>query len=85
MQAHVDFDPDAQCPLWTSCLKRWQPDDEIREYLQLEAGAGATGMPTETLTVHYGTGANGKSKFTRTILAVLGDYGCVPNKSLLMT
>ena len=38
----------ARAPLWESCLERWQPDPEIREYLQREAGAGLSGVPTES-------------------------------------
>ena len=39
MQCPFDYDPTATAPLWESCLERWQPDPEMREYLQREAGA----------------------------------------------
>ena len=48
MQAPVKFDAMAKAPLWLACIERWQPDAAIREYLQREMGAGATGHPTET-------------------------------------
>lgn len=84
LQCPVDFDPDATAPLWNECLERWQPDPNMRAYLQLEAGAGATGIPTETVSIHFGAGANGKSKYFGGIQHVLGPYAAVPDKSLLM-
>ncbi|MEQ1698906.1 MAG: phage/plasmid primase, P4 family [Ilumatobacteraceae bacterium] len=85
LQAPIRYDPTAMAPLWRACLERWQPDPELREYLQREAGAGATGHPTETLSIHFGDGGNGKSKFFGGIQLVLGDYATVPHKSLLVT
>jgi putative DNA primase/helicase len=84
LQTAVAYEPEAARPLWNQCLARWQPDADIRAYLQLEAGAGATGKPTETLSVHYGGGGNGKSKAWGAIAHVLGDYATVPHKSLLV-
>jgi putative DNA primase/helicase len=83
-QCPVDYDPNATAPLWDQCLRTWLPDADVREYVQREAGAGTTGHPTETLSVHYGTGANGKSKFFGAIQAVLGHYAATPHKSLLI-
>jgi putative DNA primase/helicase len=84
LQTAVPYGPDAQCPTWEACLERWQPNEEIRRYLQLEARAGATGYPTETLSIYYGDGGNGKSKYGGAIQYVLGDYTFVPHKSLLV-
>jgi putative DNA primase/helicase len=84
-QAGVVYDPDAKAPLWEQCLDTWQPDPEMRDYLQLEAGAAATGKHTETVSVHHGVGNNGKSKFWGAIGGGLGDYTTVPHKSLLVT
>jgi putative DNA primase/helicase len=80
----VDYDPDARSELWDRCLEGWQPDPDMRAYLQLEAGAAATGKHTETLSVHFGTGGNGKSKFWGAVQHVLGDYTVEPHKSLLV-
>jgi putative DNA primase/helicase len=85
MQAPVRFSSDAKAPLWAACLERWQPDSGILEYLQREIGAGTTGIPTETVSIHHGDGGNGKGKFFGAVQAVLGDYSCVPHKSLLVT
>jgi putative DNA primase/helicase len=81
----VGYDPDATSELWESCVERWQPEPEMRDYLQREVGAAATGRHTETLSVHHGTGANGKSKFWGAVSHVLGDYTVEPHKSLLVT
>jgi putative DNA primase/helicase len=85
LQAPVAYDPRATAPLWEQCLRRWQPDEAVRDYLQLRAGASATGIPTETVDVDYGNGGNGKSKFHGAIQHVLGPYAVVPHKSLLVT
>jgi putative DNA primase/helicase len=85
LQAPIAYDPNAQAPLWDSCLKRWQPDEEVLDYLQVRAGAGATGIPTETVDIDYGGGGNGKSKFHGAVQHVLGPYACVPHKSLLIS
>jgi putative DNA primase/helicase len=84
LQCPVAYDPDAQAPLWEACIERWQPDLTVRDYVQLRAGAGATGHPTETVDVDYGSGGNGKSKFWGAIQHVLGPYTVVPHKSLLV-
>ncbi|HTY35128.1 phage/plasmid primase, P4 family [Mycobacterium sp.] len=84
MQAPVVYDPNATAPLWEECLQRWQPNDTVLDYLQVRAGAGATGEPTETIDIDYGHGSNGKSKFHGAIQHVLGPYATVPHKSLLV-
>lgn len=84
LQCRAVFEPAAAAPLWEACLLRWQPDPEIRRYLQARAGACATGRATETLDLDIGTGANGKSKFHGAIQHTLGPYSLVPHKSLLV-
>jgi len=84
-QCPVNYDPEAAAPLWEKCLERWQPDPEVREYLQREAGAGASGRQTETLSIHYGHGGNGKSKHFGALQRVLGPYAIVPHKSLIIS
>ena len=83
-QAPVHYDPAARAPQWEACLKRWHPDAELRAYLGREVGAAATGRPTETLSIHHGDGANGKSKFWGAVQHVLGPYAVIPHKSLLI-
>ena len=84
LQAPVAYDPNAVAPLWEQCVGRWQPDNDVRNYVQVRAGAGATGIPTETVDVDYGDGGNGKSKFHGAIQSVLGPYATIPHKSLLI-
>jgi len=84
LQAPIAYDRDATAPLWNECLARWQPDDAVLDYIQVRAGAGAAGMPTETVDIDYGRGANGKSKFHGAIQRTLGPYATVPHKSLLV-
>lgn len=83
LQAPTRYQPDAPTPLWDACLQRWQPDPEMRTYLQRVIGTGATGVPIEHLFVNVGPGGNGKGKFYGAIAHVLGDYVVVPHKSLL--
>jgi putative DNA primase/helicase len=85
MQIAVAYDPKAEAPLWAQCVDRWQPDPAVRQYVQVRAGAGTTGVPTETVDVDYGSGGNGKSKFWGAIQYVLAEYAVIPHKSLLMT
>ena len=84
-QCPVVYDSHAEAPLWEACLERWQPNPDMRCYLQVEAGAGATGYATETISVHHGGGANGKSKYFGALQHVLGPYAVTPYSSLLVT
>lgn len=84
MTTGIDYDPDATSELWTQCLKTWQPDPGMRDYLQRVAGAGATGHPTQTLQIDHGEGANGKTVFYSTVAHSLGDYAGGIHKSLLI-
>jgi putative DNA primase/helicase len=84
MQAPVMFDETASAPLWTECLHRWQPDPDIRSFLQRAVGTGITGHPVEALFVNVGNGANGKSKFFGAIANALGAFCVTPHKSLLV-
>jgi len=72
IQSPVEYEPSAEAPLWEKCLERWQPEEEVREYLQVWAGACATGKPTETFDIHWGDGGNGKTVFSNTLAHVLG-------------
>ncbi len=78
----VTYDPAATSPLWQSFLDRitgnHNPKDqeELKDFLQRAVGMSMTGQATsEVVFFPYGTGANGKTKFTETILHLLGAYG----------
>lgn len=84
-QASVDYDPDAEAPTWLRCLEEWQPDPEVREFLQTILGSAVTGFPVQYLFVNVGGGANGKSQFFGAITRLLGEYAKSPNKSVFVT
>lgn len=75
--APVAYDPDAPCPTWDAFLARVQTASELRGFLQRAAGYALTGIIRENaLFFSYGRdGANGKSTYHETILAMMGDYG----------
>lgn len=81
-QAPVNYDPEAQAPLWARCLDRWQPDAEMRAFLQRVVGSGATGRAPQRLLVNSGSGGNGKGAFFGAVSRVLGPFVVVPHKSL---
>jgi putative DNA primase/helicase len=67
---------DKDCPLWFQFLERVTDGNvELQAYLQRVAGYCMTGVTTEhVLFFLYGTGANGKGIFLRTLAAIWGDY-----------
>jgi len=72
----VDFDPGAACPRWEAFLLQVMGGSaELVMFLQRAVGYSLTGATVEqVLFLLYGTGANGKSTFTETLRALLGDY-----------
>lgn len=84
VQAPVEHDSDAAAPLWEHCLARWQPDPDVRGYLQRAVGTGLTGHPLEYLFVNHGDGSNGKTKFYEALAGVLGDYAVTPSKGVFV-
>jgi P4 family phage/plasmid primase-like protien len=84
--APVEYDPDAPCPLWRKFLGRiLDGNEDLVAYLQRVVGYGLTGDVSEqSLWFFHGTGANGKSTFLLTVLAMLGDYGMQAVSDLLL-
>lgn len=68
--------PGVGCPTWEQFLAKVTGDDEeLQAYLARMVGYVLTGIISEhALFFFYGTGANGKSVFTNTISAILGEY-----------
>ena len=66
-------------PLWTSFLEKITAGESyLQSYLQRVAGYCLTGLTIEhVLFFLYGTGANGKTTFTNTLLGIWGDYAQV--------
>jgi putative DNA primase/helicase len=78
------YDPDARSEMWDRFLKRVQPDERVRQNLQISAGYAATGhTKQQTFDIHYGSGANGKSTFHSFIEASLGTYAGTASNALV--
>ena len=84
--AQVQFDASDACPLWERCLGRWMGGNQgLIRYLQRVVGYGlTTDVSEQSLWFFYGHGANGKSTFLLTILAMLGGYAMQAVSDLLM-
>jgi putative DNA primase/helicase len=83
----VEYQPDAICPRWDAYLQRVQNDDaDMIGYLQRVVGYSLTAdVREQALWFLYGLGANGKSVFLTTILAMLGDYAIQAISDLLLS
>ena len=68
--------PGGDYPIWLAFLERITAgDSDLMDFLQRVAGYILTGLTVEhALFFAYGTGANGKSTFTDTLLSILKDY-----------
>jgi putative DNA primase/helicase len=84
--APVKYDENANCPRWLGFLDRiMDGNTALIRYVQRVVGYGLTGDVSEQcLWFFHGGGANGKSTFLGTILAMLGDYGMQAVSDLLM-
>ena len=84
--APVIFDPARDCPIWEAFLVRIMPNTDVRNFLKRLVGYWLTGsIRDHILPICYGTGANGKSVFLNTIVAMLGgDYSGAAAPDLLM-
>ncbi len=84
--APVVFDANAPCPLWLHFLDRvMRGNQALVGYLQRVVGYCLTGnVGEQCLWFLYGMGANGKSTFLSTILAMLGDYAIQAIPELLV-
>lgn len=83
--SNVNFDPDAQCPLWRQFLTDIIPDPLVVEYIQLAIGYCLTGMTTEqSMFILWGTGKNGKSVFSNILSSLIGGYSMETPPETLM-
>ncbi len=74
-QVPVEYDPDAQAPMFEAFLRRVQPSTEMRAFLQRAAGYSATGATSEQkLLLLHSSGQSGKSTLVELIFDLLGDY-----------
>jgi P4 family phage/plasmid primase-like protien len=80
----VDYRPDAKHALWDDYLKRFQPDEEVRSWLQMLVGYSLFGRnPEQLLVVGLGKTSTGKTTITEGLLAALGGYAGPLEASLL--
>lgn len=83
--APVEYDPDAEAPVWDEFLEEILPSPEVRQYMQKLIGYSLTGKIAEhILPICYGVGANGKSTLLNTVLELVGDYGLQAANDMLV-
>jgi putative DNA primase/helicase len=82
----VDFDPEADCPLWSSFVERCVfGDAEMYRFLMKCAGYSLTGLTSEQVCMFlYGDGQTGKSRFVETLEHIMGPYATKLMPSRLM-
>lgn len=84
--APVAYQPDSTCPLWMRFLDTiFSRDPDLIPYAQRLAGSYLTGLiRDQVVTIAHGFGANGKSTFFNTLLALLGeDYAMIAPKGFI--
>jgi P4 family phage/plasmid primase-like protien len=79
----VDYDPHAQAPEFERWLKHAQPDQAMRDYLQMAIGISLTGEPVKRYWVHEGVADAGKSMLIRLMTKALGDTAVPISDSLI--
>jgi P4 family phage/plasmid primase-like protien len=81
----IEYDPNAGAPRWAAFLARILPDAGARGFVQRVIGYSLTGLTSEhKLFIFNGGGANGKSTFIETVMAVMGDYAMASPPDLLV-
>jgi len=73
MQLPIEYDSEAQCPLWKKALQQWLPDNKTREFIQEYVGYCLIPDTSQQVSVFlYGSGSNGKSTFLEVISQLFG-------------
>ncbi len=76
------LDPEATCPKFQAFLSEVMIKESDRAYLQRLVGYMLTGRTSEQIvSLHTGTGQNGKGTFFHAIERCLGDYGATAPSS----
>ena len=75
--AGCSYDPAANCPTWDRFLNQIMAGNKnLVGFLQRATGYSLSGFTGErAFFLCHGAGANGKSTFLNTLLAIMGDYG----------
>jgi len=81
------YDPEAQCPVWTSFLDTmFSGDPEMLNYIQRSVGYSLTGSVREKcLFFLWGSGDNGKSVFADLLMSLLGEFATTAPSKLLVS
>jgi len=83
--APVAFRRGAVSAKWARFLSDIIPDPDTRDFIQRAVGYSITGHThAEVMFILYGTGQNGKTTFTSTLLNMLGEYGAQASSNALM-
>lgn len=81
----VNYDPQADAPMFRQFLNEVQPDPDVRAYLARLLGYAAVGVVREhVIGVFCGPGANGKSVLAESVSHALGDYAQPGPSSLIV-
>ena len=83
-RCNVSYNPLVDCPRFKAALAAWQPEPEMRAFLQRYLGLCLSGLLEQKLGFLYGLGANGKSVLIDLLVWLLGDYSLVIDSSMLM-
>lgn len=86
--AGANYDPDAECPLWLSCLNDWfLKDKETVRFIQQAVGYSLSATNMEhVMFILYGGGSNGKTIFLNTLRHIIGEYAqSTPTDTFLIT
>jgi len=87
----IDYEPEAECPLWLAFLERvmrqksdaWTQD--LVSYIRRAVGYSLTGSCREQcLFFLWGNGSNGKSVFLETLKDIFGDYSMATSTDLII-
>jgi putative DNA primase/helicase len=77
VQSQTEFNPKAECPLWTQTVEEILPDPDSRKLLAQIFGYSLTADNSyQKSFVFHGEGANGKSVVTAILLALVGKDNC---------
>ena len=82
----VAYDPAAVCPTWDAFIERiTNGDGDLARFLAAAVGYTLSGWTAaQVLFFLYGTGANGKSTFIETVMALMGELAHKARAQVLM-
>lgn len=79
----VPYAAGAESPDWNKFLERFQPDLEVRDWLQKLAGYSLLGAnPKRFMVICFGPTSTGKTTFAKAVGAALGEYAASTSMSV---